>query len=153
MSTSNHREPRLPPRAEELLAGWPAPSRGALAWEETASGIVARLRETAIGSTPDELLAPPLPEEPGEGSRGAPQSSAPPASNAPGIDEPSLADIARAAMASSEAANREIARDAMIAAEAGRRSPPRDVPPPRVAAVSAKVAGLQGRVARVSEPG
>lgn len=153
MSTQNDREPRLPPRAEEMLDGWPAPSRGALAWEETASGIMARVRDTAIASTPDELLDAPLPEEPGEGSRGAPQGSAPASSMAPGADEPSLAEIARAAMASSEAANREIARDAMIAAEAGRRSPPREAPPPRAAAVSAKVAGLQGRVARVSEPG
>jgi hypothetical protein len=154
MSTSNQREPRLPRRAEELLDGWPAPSRGALAWEETASGIMARVRDTTIGSTPDELLAAPLPEEPGEGTRGAPEGSAPPASNAPLADEPSLAEIARAAVASSGAASREIAREAMIAAEAGRRSPPRDAPPPRAApAVSAKIAGLQGRVARVSEPG
>lgn len=153
MSTSNDREPRLPPRAEELLEGWPAPSRGALAWEETSSGIMARVRNTTIGSTPDDLLADPLPEEPGEGSHGAPQSSAPPVSNAPGADEPSLAEIARAAVASSGAGSREIARDAMIAAEAGRRSPPREVQPPRAAAVSAKVAGLQGRVARVSERG
>lgn len=99
---------------------------------------MARVRETALGSTPDELLSEPLPEEPGE------ESDAPPAG------ELSMAEIARAALAGSAAATREVARDGLLAAELGRKNPPRDVPPTPRAVLDA--AGLQGRVMRVPEP-
>jgi hypothetical protein len=153
MTTERNREPRLPPRAESLLADWPAPSRGALAWEETSSSVMARVNETSIGSTPDDLLAAPLPEEPDEVGRvpdsGSGAASKPETSAAA---EPSLADIARAALSASEAARKEVARDGLIAAELGRKNPPRDLTPTPNAAASAKVAGLQGRITRVSEP-
>ncbi|HEX4338913.1 MAG TPA: hypothetical protein VH062_23565 [Polyangiaceae bacterium] len=144
--TSNHREPRLPKRAEELLEGWPAPPRSALEWEESASNIMARIRDTSPGSTPDELLADPLPEEPEEKGREAPRAmeSVPPAG------ELSLAEIARAALAGPEAARREVARDGLIAAELGRKNPQREAPPAPPAVRDA--AGLQGRIVRVPEP-
>src|SRR5262245_27668229 len=103
MSAPDPREPRLPARAEALLDGWPAPARGALDWEESANTIMTRIRATAPGSTPDELLAAPLPEQ-------ADESSERPAA-VPKPDEPSLADIARAALAASDAANKAVARD------------------------------------------
>src|SRR5438067_3976396 len=100
MSPSEPREPRLPSRAEALLEGWPAPSRGALDWEESASVIMNRVRHTAPGSTADELLRAPLPEEPQENaSRTKPVSDAPRA-------EASLAEIARAALAASDVASK-----------------------------------------------
>ncbi|HVW24176.1 MAG TPA: hypothetical protein VHC69_02335 [Polyangiaceae bacterium] len=144
--TSNRREPRLPKRAEELLEGWPAPSRGALEWEESASSVVNRVRRTEIGSTPDDLLGAPLPEEPDERGRGAPEIVASEARPA----EPSLAEIARAALSAREATTREVAREGLIAAELGRKNPPREAAPAPRALVDA--ASLQGRVARVPEP-
>ena len=145
--TGNHREPRLPRGAEELLQGWPAPSRGALAWEETASAVMTRVRETTLGSTPDDLLAPPLPEEPDEAGRTVNQGAA--VSDASPANEPSLADIARAALAASQAATREVARDGLIAAELGRKLPPRE--PPKATRAVLDAAGLQGRIVRVPD--
>src|SRR5690242_10691903 len=110
MSPPDPREPRLPSRAEALLEGWPAPSRGALDWEESANTIMSRVRHTAPGSTSDDLLAAPLPEEPHEN---APPPN--PVSDAPRADA-SLAEIARAALAASDAASKAVARDGPIAA-------------------------------------
>jgi len=144
--TSNHREPRLPKRADELLEGWPAPSRGALEWEESANAVMNRVRRTEVGSTPDDLLGAPLPEEPDERGRAAPEMLAAEARPA----EPSLAEIARAALSARGATAREVARDGLIAAELGRKNPPREVAPAPRALLDA--ASLQGRIARVPEP-
>jgi hypothetical protein len=144
--TSSHREPRLPKRAEELLEGWPAPSRGALEWEESANAIMDRVGVTRIGSTPDGVLEAPLPEEPDEHGREAPRAA--PSEAPPG--EPSLAEIARAAVSAAQAASREVAREGLLAAELGRKSPPREVAPVPREVVDA--AGLQGRIVRVPEP-
>ena len=65
MSASEH-DDRLPERAAALLDGWPAPARGALEWEDAASTVMERVRSTAIGSTPDDLLAPPFRAKNGE---------------------------------------------------------------------------------------
>jgi hypothetical protein len=144
--TSSHREHRLPKRAEDLLEGWPAPSRGALEWEESASAIMNRVRTTPIGSTPDSTLEAPLPEEPEERGREAPRTAP---SEAP-TGEPSLAEIARAAVSAAKAATREVAREGLIAAELGRKNPPREVAPAPREVVDA--ANLQGRIVRVPEP-
>jgi len=145
--TSSHREPRLPKRAEELLDGWPAPSRDALEWEESANAVMARVRSTSIGSTPDELVGAPLPEEPGERGRRLPGETR---GAAPSAAEPSLADIARAALSNADAATREVARDGLIAAELGRRNPPREAASgPRAVG---DAASLQGRIVRAPEP-
>jgi hypothetical protein len=76
-STLEDNDDRLPERAEALLDGWPAPARGALEWEDAASRTMARVRDTEIGSTSDDLLTAPLPPESGEGSIGpAPKEDA-----------------------------------------------------------------------------
>jgi hypothetical protein len=144
--TSSHREPRLPERAEEMLEGWPAPTRGALEWEESANTIMNRVGVTRIGSTPDGVLEAPLPEEPDERGREAPRAA--PSEAPPG--EPSLAEIARAAVSAAQAETREVAREGLLAAELGRKSPPREVAPAPRELVDA--ASLQGRIVRVPDP-
>jgi hypothetical protein len=60
METLMADEPRLPQRAEQLLASFPLPERD---WEEQARAIEARLATTALGSTEARWLDPPLAEE------------------------------------------------------------------------------------------
>src|SRR5262249_9496338 len=123
-----------------------APSRGALDWEESANTIMNRVRQTTPGSTSDDLLVPPLPEEAGESLPAAQPVSGPPQAEA------SLAEIARAALAASDQASKAVARAGLIAAEPGRKTPLRRAPPSPPAAASASVAELQGRVAPPPPP-
>jgi hypothetical protein len=115
---------RLPERAEALLDGWPAPSRGALEWEDAAARTMERVRETPIGSTSDLLLEAPLAEESGEGSLSPVLVAAEPSSDVED-EPPMLANIARAVVAATASASaKDVAREMMLAAEEGRRSAP-----------------------------
>ncbi len=60
-------EARLPEAAEAMLRHWPAPKRDEADWEASAEAVVNRLKEGAGGAVSNELLAAPLPAEPGEG--------------------------------------------------------------------------------------
>jgi hypothetical protein len=60
-------EARLPEAAEVMLQNWPAPEREEAAWEEAAESVERRLKDENSDAVSDELLAPPLPAEPGEG--------------------------------------------------------------------------------------
>src|SRR5260221_4397916 len=137
MSPPDSNDSRLPDRAEALLAGWPAPARSALDWEDTASSIMARVRGTAVGSTPDELLMEPLPLEEADSALRPTLA-----------DEPGLAEIARAALGGPAAFDRDVARDGFLAAEQGRRRALAAARPAADIASSASAASLQGRVAR-----
>src|SRR6185503_10845471 len=95
MSTPEREADRLPEQAEALLDGWPAPSRSALEWEDLANATVARIRETEVGSTGDDVLAPPLPKEDSEGELSA---EAPASEEPEPADEPGLLAIAKAAV-------------------------------------------------------
>jgi hypothetical protein len=60
-------EAGLPEAADAMLQQWPAPERDEADWEASAEAIVRRLKDGEVDSVSDELLAPPLPAEPGEG--------------------------------------------------------------------------------------
>jgi hypothetical protein len=60
-------EGRLPEAAEAMLRQWPGPERDAADWEASAEAVVRRLKGGEVEAPSDELLAPPLPTEPGEG--------------------------------------------------------------------------------------
>jgi hypothetical protein len=150
MSTPEQEADRLPEQAEALLDGWPAPSRSALEWEDLANATVSRIRETEVGSTGNDLLAPPLPKEEGEGelSANAPASAPEP------MDEPGLLAIAKAAVSpSAEEDAKDIARAGLRAAEHSRQSHP-PAPPTRAAGqgrgTPSSAAGLQGNMPRSS---
>lgn len=139
--TAPERDILLPERAEALLDGWPAPPRSALEWEDAANAVMARVEGVEPTGTPDDLLAAPLPQVEGEGSL----------LGAAALDEPGLANIARAVVeAAQTATRRDVARDVLAAAEEGRR-----VVPTRG---DAETAALQGnlrrhdRAARASAP-
>jgi hypothetical protein len=137
----------LPEQAEALLEGWPAPSRSALEWEELANATVAKIRETSIGSTDDELLNPPLPKEDAEGELAADQ----PASTPEPADEPGLLAIAKAAVSEGPGEDeKDIVRAGLKAAEIGRQSRP-PAPPGRGQGRArhgrpSSAAGLQGHL-------
>jgi len=121
VSSGEQRGPRLPERAEALLADWPAPQKSEAYWEERALGVTNQLGEVAQGSTPDALLEAPLPAEPGEGAqpeflRAAPAAAARPQSLAElaravrdSKPEESLKDIAAASLSLSSRARGEAA--------------------------------------------
>src|SRR6185436_11395760 len=114
MSAPERQSDRLPEQAEALLDGWPAPSRSALEWEDLANATVARIRETEVGSTGEDLLAPPLPKEEGEGEL----SSSKPASAPEPMDEPGLLAIAKAAVSPDAGEDaKDIVRAGLRAAE------------------------------------
>ena len=130
MSTPEQEAERLPEQAEALLDGWPAPTRSALEWEDLANATVARIRETEVGSTGDDLLAPPLPKEETEGELSATPPAAPPEP----IEEPGLLAIAKAAVSTSAGEDaKDIARAGLRAAEYSRQSHP-PAPPTRARA-------------------
>jgi len=145
MSASERQDEPLPEQAEALLDGWPAPERSALEWEDLANATVGKIRETSVGSTNDDLLAPPLPKVDGEGEA---LSDDPPAPAA--ADEPGLLAIAKAAVTASAADEaRNIARAGLMAAGHGRQSRP---PAPPVHAhpgrrrTASNAASLQGQL-------
>lgn len=148
MSTPDQEADRLPEQAEALLDGWPAPSRSALEWEDLANATVARIRDTTVGSTSDELLAPPLPKEDGEGERSDEKPSAEPA------DEPGLLAIAKAAVSAGAGEDaKDIVRAGLRAAEHSRQSHP-PAPPTRAGGhrrgTPSSAAGLQGHLPKSS---
>src|SRR5689334_8474240 len=147
MSTPEADADRLPEPAEALLEGWPAPARSALEWEDLANATVARIRETSIGSTGDDVLGPPLPKGDDEGELVAekpPEREMPP-------DEPRLLAIAKAAVADGAGEEaKDIARAGLMAAEHSRQSHP-PAPPVRAAGhvrrgTPSSAAGLQGHL-------
>jgi hypothetical protein len=108
---ANEKEARLPQGAQALLEQWSASERSALDFEQSAGTIMERVRETRIGSTPGDLLEAPDLSEPGEPRDAAEQ------------EEPGLADIARAAIASGATViSAEDARDVLRAAEQTRHA-------------------------------
>lgn len=150
MNTPEREADRLPEQAEALLEGWPAPSRSALEWEDLANATVARIRDTEVGSTGDDLLAPPLPKQEGEGEL----SSAPPASQPEPMDEPGLLAIAKAAVSADAGQDaKDIVRAGLRAAEYSRQSHP-PAPPTRTAGqrrgTPSSAAGLQGHMPKSS---
>jgi len=150
MSTPEREADRLPEQAEALLDGWPAPSRSALEWEDLANATVARIRETEVGSTGEDLLAPPLPKEEGEGEL----SSSKPASAPEPMDEPGLLAIAKAAVSPDAGEDaKDIVRAGLRAAEYSRQSHP-PAPPTRAAGhrrgTPSSAAGLQGHMPKSS---
>jgi hypothetical protein len=146
MSTLEPAKVSLPERAEALLDGWPAPSRSAIEWEDAANGVMSRMRDTAIGSTPADLLGPPLPEEAGEPSVAGPERGG--AAAPPGGDEPMLASIARAMVApGSPPLPSSVAREGILAAAQGRRSQAPPSPSGSVAS-EALLAAAQSRRSR-----
>jgi hypothetical protein len=144
MSTPDENEARLPEAAARLLEGWPAPAKSALEWEDAANRTVSRIRETEVGSTPDDLLEPPLPAAEGEPRREL---------VAPVETDESLAAIARAVVQDPGQSMKAAAREALLVAERGRPSPP---PPagrmddPGPALVRTAAPGRDARPARVS---
>jgi hypothetical protein len=150
MNTPEREADRLPEQTEALLDGWPAPSRSALEWEDLANATVARIRETEVGSTGDDLLAPPLPKEESEGEL----SSGKPASTPEPMDEPGLLAIAKAAVSPDAGEDaKDIVRAGLRAAEYSRQSHP-PAPPTRAAGqrrgTPSSAAGLQGHMPKSS---
>lgn len=97
------RDSRLPARAEALLAAFPTPERD---FDALAARIDAALTTTAAGSTPDELLEAPFPNEPGEDTEQPPVAVA-----------PRLSDLARAvANKKGDAADADLARETLSVA-------------------------------------
>ncbi len=136
MSSSDHDEATLPERVESLLVDWPVHQDPAFE-ERNAKAVQERLAGVESGSTPDDLLAAPLPVGDDEGTpsaggkaaarkEGVPESartSRPPESAPP----QSLADLARAAVA--DAAKpaddaSDIARESLSVASRSRTSAP-----------------------------
>lgn len=142
MSAHERRDDPLPEQADALLEGWPAPSRSALEWEDLANATMARIRETSVGSTPDDLLAPPLPREEHEGES-APESARETSDPA---DEPGLLAIAKAAVADGAGSDvKDIARAGLLAAKSSRQSRP-PAPAVRGGSAASRAAGLQGEM-------
>lgn len=143
MSSPDHDESRLPGRVESLLVDWPVREDPAFE-DRNAEAIQARLAETEAGSTPDELLAAPLPATDDEGPlstaaevaaaadnadnpdvrQSPPPASGPPRESAPPM---SLADLARASVAEQGKSSDElsdIARESLSLASRSRTSAP-----------------------------
>lgn len=148
MTTSGRND--LPDAAESLLAGWPAPPKSALSWEDFASRTMQAARERAADApspVDDALLfEAPLPAEAGEGNFALPAEA----------EEPGLLSIAQKVVAANTGASpKEIALAGMQAAQAERRDaplgpPPR--PPTRAEQEAQAVAGLMGRTSGASKP-
>ncbi|MEB2324662.1 MAG: hypothetical protein OZ921_19255, partial [Sorangiineae bacterium] len=107
----------LPKDAERLLAGWAATTRDAATLEELTRRTDARCAETAPGSTPDELLAAPLPESASDGSLAAPAGASPDSLPAPRASSPGLAGMSLAALAASVSAQTRPETEADLARE------------------------------------
>lgn len=136
MSPSDHDESTLPARVESLLVDWPVQEDPGFE-DNNAEAVRARLEEVEAGSTPGELLAPPLPATDDDGTlsaddaapaaapESAPRSrpSPPPPDSAPR----SLADMARATLAESKKSTEDvsdIARESLSVASQSRPSAP-----------------------------
>jgi hypothetical protein len=122
---------RLTDRAERLLADWPLAEQSDAGWEKRALAIDAAIAAatTAKRGAPsdEELLAAPLPAEPGED--GAEAEPAP----------MSLAELARQSVADeAKAEDADFARDALSVASQARASQP--VIPVSVRAEAARIA-------------
>lgn len=135
MSSSDHDESSLPERVESLLVDWPAPERDEAFWDASSKAVQARLADVEQGSTPEELLAAPLPTTDDDGvldtsgPNGVPSSTpdSVPDRPAPSAPAGSLADLARASMAASAKADddlSDIARESLSLASRSRHSAP-----------------------------
>src|SRR5690606_9202086 len=102
-------EPRLLEQAEVLLADWPLKDKQPSDWEALASSIDAKVRVTAEGSTPDELLELPLADQEHD-EREVQRRSHPRMKR---LAEGSLTALAQASLAEKQAAS---TRDAMARA-------------------------------------
>ena len=111
---------RLPTEAEQLLEGWPASERDADFWEQLAQSVEARLSLTPIGSTPDTMLAAPLPAT----DEDAPPVAPPRAESTPVSSIGSFTELARARVAEREQEAKRIAEAGLaVAAQVRRRTP------------------------------
>lgn len=123
MSAREDREARLPEAAEALLEGWPEPERDAEFWKQAEARVTAQLGDVEAGSTPSDLLAPPLPASDEDGSLEAPRASPP---ERPSTPPASLAELARQAVAQARAEtdSKDIARESLSLASRARASAP-----------------------------
>jgi hypothetical protein len=116
-----HRETTLllPGEAEQLLANWPSADPGATFWDHFSTTVEARLSVTRIGSTRDDLLAPPLPES-------AEDADAPVRRSRPElIGARNLAELARARVAQSKEETQEMAKASLSLSSRTRDEVPR----------------------------
>ncbi len=112
--SKNEADVRLPQRAEELLASWPAPDRSPEEWAESAQAIVDRLPSAQADQA---LLEAPLPLTSEDGSSERAREPEPP--------KRSFLEMAKMVEASDEAADEsDIARESFSLATRTRTSSP-----------------------------
>jgi hypothetical protein len=99
-----------------MLGAFPFPERD---WEQAARAVEARLADAVRGSTDAQLLAAPLPSEPGEPSTFSAMTT--PLTNS-GVRTQSLADMARRSIEQKQSAERQMARESLALAAQRRPS-------------------------------